>query len=79
MTSSPLLDRQIQIAQPRFIITLGGEASKRVNRIHLSGVWHQAMHPSAREFKPLATREQRIQLQGHVIKDSIQHTQPDIK
>ena len=65
------LKKQIQILQPRFIITLGGDASKRVNKIRLPVAWHQAMHPSAREFKPLVTRENRITAQGIAIKDSM--------
>jgi hypothetical protein len=65
------LQTQIQILRPRFIITLGGDASKRVNKIRLPVAWYQAMHPSAREFKPLLTREHRINAQGVAIKDSM--------
>ena len=63
---------QIRIVKPRLIIALGGDASKRVKKLKLPGTWHKAMHPSAREFKPLVTREHRIQLQGNKIKDFIQ-------
>jgi len=66
------LDRQIRIVQPRLIIGLGGEACKRIKKMQSPVVWHKAMHPSAREFKPLATRQPRIQFQGHAIRDFIQ-------
>jgi len=61
------LQRQIQIVRPRFILALGGEASKRLAKIHPPMPWHQSMHPSAREFKPLVTREDRIVAQGVAI------------
>ncbi|WP_243322280.1 uracil-DNA glycosylase family protein [Geothrix sp. SG200] len=65
------LVKQIQTVRPRFIITLGVDAYKRVDKAPLSVSLHSAMHPSAREFKPLITRDHRINEQGQAIKNSL--------
>ena len=69
------LVRQIQLVQPKLIISLGCEAPKRVKKAKPSIAWHQAMHPSAREFKPLLTRNERTHTQGLAIHDFIQSNQ----
>jgi hypothetical protein len=54
---------QIRLVKPSKIIALGIEASKRLAKIKSAKHCH-VMHPSARQFKPLVTREDRIREQG---------------
>ena len=63
------LQKQIEIVEPRIVIALGGEANKRIKRINMSIEWQQVMHPSAREFKRLITRKDRILAQGQAIRN----------
>jgi len=67
------LNRQIQIVRPSLIVSLGGEASKRVCKTDAVVPGHKAMHPSAREFKPLVTRKLRIRAQGLALRDALRN------
>ena len=58
------LVRQIDIVAPRAIITLGGHAERFARGAQPDIPRTAAMHPSARELKPLNAREQRIEDQG---------------
>jgi hypothetical protein len=62
------LKRQIEIVAPFAIVALGGEARDRVRRCAPSIPWVHVMHPSAREFKPLVTRNERLVNVGTKIK-----------
>jgi uracil-DNA glycosylase len=59
---------QIRIVNPSVAIALGNEARVRIQRAGPAIPWTHAMHPSAREFKPLATRAERVSAQGEALK-----------
>ncbi len=56
------LRRQIEIVKPRVVIAFGGKARARL-RMVVRGAG-SVMHPSAREFNPLATRTERLREQA---------------
>lgn len=56
------LRQQIEIVRPRVVIALGGKARVRLRKVLPQG--GSVMHPSAREFSPLATRVERIREQA---------------
>lgn len=64
------LSKQILIVRPRLIVSLGGDASRRVRKISTVVARHYAMHPSARQFNPLATRNFYISEQASALKNA---------
>ena len=63
------LRRQFEIVGPRAIIALGGKARARVSKAGGELSWIHIMHPSAREFRPLQTRSERIKVQAAAIRE----------
>ncbi len=52
------LRRQIEIVQPSLIIALGQKASTRLAFLRPTVPFIRVLHPSARQFKPVATRDE---------------------
>jgi uracil-DNA glycosylase len=52
--------REIEIVAPRVVVALGGDTGRRVAKAAPGDRWLAVMHPSAREFKPLASRNARV-------------------
>jgi hypothetical protein len=58
------LGRQFEIVGPQAVVALGRKARDRVRAAAPSVPWIDVLHPSAREFKPRATRSQLIKEQA---------------
>jgi hypothetical protein len=63
------LVRQIEIVKPFMIIALGQKAGNRVRAAKPAVPSVVLLHPSARELKPLATRQKVISTQARVLSD----------
>jgi len=63
------LRRQFEIVAPRAVIALGGKARDRLRKADCGLPWIHVMHPSAREFRPLETRGDRIKAQAAAIRE----------
>lgn len=61
------LKRQIEIASPSLIVTLGQKARSRVNTLRTAVPSVGLLHPSARELKPLTTRRGFIEREAEVL------------
>lgn len=64
------MKKQIAIVKPSIVVSVGGAASKRLKMIG-AGTAH-IMHPSARQFVPIATRSERIEMQAEILRKSLQ-------
>lgn len=65
------LARQIEIVVPQAVFALGYDAARLIAKVRPRVRCEMLMHPSAREFKPLATRPQRIAAQGEKIRHAL--------
>lgn len=63
------LKQQIEIVRPRAIVALGEKAETRLRRIGVRA--QRVLHPSAREFKPLASRAALIKRQADALRRGI--------
>ena len=61
------LKRQIELVQPSLIVALGQKARSRVTAVRPGVPVIALLHPSARELKPLATRDEFISRQAAVL------------
>ena len=58
---------QIDIVQPSLVVALGGKARKRLAKLKPRFPCAHLMHPSAREFRALTTRDGRISAQAEIL------------
>lgn len=52
--------RQIQVVAPCALIALGNNAEAQLTKAHPTIPWMKVRHPSAREFTPITTRQERV-------------------
>lgn len=61
------LRKQIAIVEPRIVVALGGNAHRLLTKVMPQAPY--LMHPSARQFKALVTRAQRVAAQAAKLRE----------